>query len=41
MQRDEDVPETKIDRATAFLGLFLFLLATRAITFREGEFDEA
>ena len=25
--------ETKIDRATAFLGLFLFLFATRAITF--------
>jgi hypothetical protein len=33
--------EMKIDRATAFLGLFLFLFATRAITVAMGGFDEA
>jgi hypothetical protein len=33
--------EMKIDRATAFLGLFFFLFATRAITFAIGGFDEA
>jgi hypothetical protein len=33
--------EMKIDRATAFLGLFLFLFATRAITVAIGGFDEA